>query len=1669
VIKAAADLGASLPRSLEQELEYILPKNSKFAVENLEFGNNGETKADLKQLKMGGLIQKFATGGGVGTDTVPALLTPGEFVINKKAASRIGASNLHRMNQADKISGFNKGGAVGFIQRFATGGGVESQIGDIAKAVATSTGKSLDEALQKILGEVVRFKVESERVIGGKTGLDSSSPALQQKVDSATFDALQRAIIAVTGSADLLTDDFKNLSGSTAEGSDKFGEVYSALLKVTEQVEEFGEAALDAKSDLETIGNVQTSGRLSATIGAGQKNQGGIITKAIISPLANIGSKIGGIWTLAANKVVEIWKKGGKAVAGAITKASVGLGTIVGAIENAQGEITDPTTGGLFGAAKGGLAGAATGAQIGSSLGLGPVGTAITAAGFAAAGALKGFADAYQQIKLDNILKGLAQSSIDLEKAFEGLDNNVAGSRNQVIQSFGEQFQGTRQLETISSGGTFGERFSAQFFGTENAVDRNRLGGTNAALDAAYGAENRTNEDREIGLGVAAAISSVLPGLDIAIDYFSTNSQAVEQARDALVQQASKNLESATKFAEFSAINAAEADFEEASKITNLFYEGLRKEAEDRLGRPLTNVEDNNLKAQSKQEAALAAFRKEGLDAGRDAAAIEKDIATDRGAAVIQGNKIIEREQKLLDVRITQARAAKEVTIALENQTDIYRRFIANLERANKELERSGVLLDEFLNFDQGATIDRSNENVIGNLLAYTPDEVRAAAQPITGALGGTDQAVRLRENLEASKFFENRLPSLLRGASGDPEAARGVIQQLRGELTAQGLGSEATEAVLKQIAEKIDQQEPGTLLNEIDFGGILSKFSDAAAQGQEALLQATRTYNDALQRSIDLQRKYNDSLNKAADYFTKAAQVQADAAVQLNEAIGRSSSLDELNKSFRLGIQNLTSGLVREGALEAGEFTDPTSVREGISQLRQENSNLEVRNQQIREIQGGLGDTDKDQRLNNQLNEEYRANATEIQNNTDALSRGRQALEEMANSGTEASNALKKFEEEQRKVAGAFQFAQNVFTSSSQENFQRASEIAVAREALSGNTQVLQTQSGRQAAFSGLQQFESMLDPAEYRSLQADLLEQNFAATGQNLDAQAGPTGKTWREILDRMRNPEESPELQEFKRASEAQAQANVELGLLELENTDRIVDEIAKLNQFFQNFPQLLENALRNVAEEQTLEGDIAALETRKKAADTAEDFLPKGFVEKRDANLEKFANAQNVERQRQDELTALRNEGYGDNSSQVRNAKSRLVSATDERIGAQFDVEYDQRAEKTFRKREKDAATEELYVKEKELRDRQEGTRTRAEEAIEDNRRYRAGLPSVEEERKQREAQQQVEAERLGVGTTTNPITGEAEAEFDPFADPSTQPVSMPAVATSTPAVAGQRQKEEREADLEQRFGVTPVEAGEAELAQRLGDNSRRIREDAQYKVDHPDEFPSGEVQQAKNVLNVDKPFEGMRVQAATQAAPAAPPTVGAQAAPVAARRPEPPSLDQRIGAIRQYKEQTGRLNPFQAKELERLQRQRRIEQRKAANAGVPGVPGAAETTTEVSQGVATRQVSQQTEQQTQQQAPQDAFATAINNFGTYVDKLVNFEFPTIPDTITLQANHNVVVTFQGAAALEGLNDSMQHLAIQETDRALAKIWEQSNGQYGGVPRSPAGEAGNTALA
>ena len=70
-----------------------------------------------------------------------------------------------------------------------------------------------------------------------------------------------------------------------------------------------------------------------------------------------------------------------------------------------------------------------------------------------------------------------------------------------------------------------------------------------------------------------------------------------------------------------------------------------------------------------------------------------------------------------------------------------------------------------------------------------------------------------------------------------------------------------------------------------------------------------------------------------------------------------------------------------------------------------------------------------------------------------------------------------------------------------------------------------------------------------------------------------------------------------------------------------------------------------------------------------------------------------------------------------------------------------------------------------------------------------------------------------------------------------------------------------------------------------------------------------------------------------------------------------------------------------------------------------------------------------------------------------NFGTYVDKLVNFQFPTIPEKIEMVGNHVVDVRVSGAAAFDSLQKGMKELINKSIDEKMSEIWKQTGGALG----------------
>lgn len=113
----------------------------------------------------------FVGGRGTG-DTVPALLTPGEFVFSRPAVANLGASNVAALHSS--ATHFAAGGLVG-PARFATGGAVST-----SSVTTTSSGGSDGVIDPATLGEVATGLVE----------ITDAAPAMEAAITQAVLPAL---------------------------------------------------------------------------------------------------------------------------------------------------------------------------------------------------------------------------------------------------------------------------------------------------------------------------------------------------------------------------------------------------------------------------------------------------------------------------------------------------------------------------------------------------------------------------------------------------------------------------------------------------------------------------------------------------------------------------------------------------------------------------------------------------------------------------------------------------------------------------------------------------------------------------------------------------------------------------------------------------------------------------------------------------------------------------------------------------------------------------------------------------------------------------------------------------------------------------------------------------------------------------------------------------------------------------------------------------------------------------------------------------------------------------------------------------------------------------------------------------------------------------------------
>ena len=190
--------------------------------------------ADLKAGNFEGVnVQRYAKGGAVGTDTVPALLTPGEFVVNKKSAQAIGYSNLKSMNN---------------VGRYAAGGIVSHNRHAYGNAPFTPMGSPgsipAGPALQQIASSA-----------------QAASAGLQQT--SKTSERVHMALFAVQSALAYMTPTIDESSGAFERATAFFMNGINSLLAVVQ----IGVGLLSAFNVELTVANVQMAARNAMQIG----------------------------------------------------------------------------------------------------------------------------------------------------------------------------------------------------------------------------------------------------------------------------------------------------------------------------------------------------------------------------------------------------------------------------------------------------------------------------------------------------------------------------------------------------------------------------------------------------------------------------------------------------------------------------------------------------------------------------------------------------------------------------------------------------------------------------------------------------------------------------------------------------------------------------------------------------------------------------------------------------------------------------------------------------------------------------------------------------------------------------------------------------------------------------------------------------------------------------------------------------------------------------------------------------------------------------------------------------------------------------------------------------------------------------------------------------------
>ena len=1314
--------------------------------------------------------------------------------------------------------------------------------------------------------------------------------------------------------------------------------------------------------------------------------------------------------------------------------------------------LKNPNVAGAFGAVQGAGVGAATGAELGGAV-AGDTGRLVGAIGGAIIGGIKGFFDAKNAQILTNALDKLTKSSEGVDIAFKELAKNDTDKNFKNVQkAFGQQIEASKELENIAFSGGEGPSVGGVGGGALAGAGMGALGGAMIA--------------GPIGAAIGAALGGLVGGVTAYMSASQSKANREEALRNRVGSAGAMN-ESAARMAErqMGRMTTEELGKQQqtgANVIAEQYKQSAIAAAEAANGtKNLTAAQKEQISQSAAETAYLDAYMKMRKEAGATDEKISEDILADRKLALQEGKKALQVQNDAAVKQALLARATKEVALATENLLDVYRRVGAKAQRFSDEV-------DDMLSGTQSTIaslggnaavqkVDRTgSERILGNMSAYSSAEVKAATQEMVGKLGGGEEAQALGKQAEAAKFLQDKLPAMLREPGADPSK---IIDSLSQELSTMGLGGDAIDKMLGEIEKQISDNEKGglgTLADEISSGGI-DKLSMTAAEAAKTLQNLSKTYNDTLQKSIDLQNQYNETVMQSNAYLRKAGTIRINAELDLAKALGNSPTLEQLNQPFDFEIQDLTKGLVPGGT------SDPAAIAAGIAAKTAENKQLQEANTNL----GNVGMTGASGDAGAKLLSEQQKNIAAMGANSVAINEGRQALEKLANDGTKAANALAKIEEQQRQIEGLGNRFEKIFTSSPEELFKMNRQSDALALAQTAGAEQFKSRAFRQDAFAGLEQDKEFLSPEEYRKQRGMLMRKSLESrgyTGQSM-IQKGGVNMTVDDFIKRIEGgmpSEEDPNVKAYREAVATQIKANEELARLEELKSLQIQEAMLGLQTFLANeFPKILTDAVKASREDAETKPSTKTEPTKAEKNKLEADKKYDTAKAKRDQIEGKITEEKRAL------AKAEKNVGWEQGAGvEVKQRKNKIKE-----LEAQA-------AQQTSIMNEADAASAEAersMTQEKKAKDQ-----AKAAQAAEEKKAKEATVSTSIE---------QSQRARAGVAPTVipaPPAPGSVEAKLEENRKKQADLIARQNKATETQTVPKPSSQAQTTAVT---YGTTKPQVQTVDKF-----TEGRLNLEKTERTQELDRLTLSKSAKAKELKMKENTLRASKMAAEAAGTTETSPKLAAAQKAYDMAKADMASIDEqmktdqdRVANINQQlagiPQQTGG-TPTSSSFSSMIEPPPGVSRREWLQQGVsqlasnPGMlsstlpqpipsnlPKPVEYTRQVKEadtGI-TQQPTKTAETSAQlitlDPSSLEGLNTFNTNFGAYVDKLVNFQFPTIPEKIEMTGTHTVDVRVTGAAAFESLQKNIQDMINKEIDVKMTQIWQQTGGQIGQRPGTP----------